>query len=42
MAKEPEKKKKKVKHPPIDGVTTYVEGTKVTTREYRVKSGLKF
>lgn len=36
------KKEKKEKYPPIKGVETYCPGTKITTREYRVKSGLKF
>ncbi len=41
MAKKKEEKKKD-KYPPIDGVETYVQGTKIVSREYRVKSKLKF
>lgn len=36
-----EEKKEEVKYPPIEGVKTYYEGTKILTREYRVKSGIK-
>ena len=43
MADEKKKEKRKEKTlPVIEGVQTYYPGTKIVTREYRVKSGLKF
>lgn len=33
-----EKEVKKEVHPPIEGVQTYMPGTDILTREYRVKS----
>jgi len=39
--KEEPKKEPKKEYPPIEGVVTFMEGTEILTREYRVKSAKK-